>query len=299
MEDNLTSHSGPVEEVCNTKVSSLNVSLGKLKVTEDELDPVESAASVVPDAQMEDNLTSHNLGGSGDMVENVASVISGTQQEDNLTNPEIGGSGDKVNEDDSSLEIPSNYSVLDEILDIKGSSNDPGAITDAKISPKSPSKIVLDSGVDHVASQRTLSAMKDESEGLLKINKKEPDSPNTGGEGKPLSNSAILLGKNAPEDILTQRACLYSMNTKRPRPGSPGDEDHRPRKLSVNEAMMSPEWTQSAARRNSWSYSTKRSTTGRKKVRALRRDLTNQKLITQLFKRKEDEAISLPDRDEK
>ena len=54
---------------------------------------------------------------------------------------------------------------------------------------------------------------------------------------------------------------------------------------------MSPGWTQSARRRNTWSASFKRSTTGRKKMKAMRKDLTDQRLITQLFKKKEEEEI--------
>ena len=56
--------------------------------------------------------------------------------------------------------------------------------------------------------------------------------------------------------------------------------------------MMSPGLTQSAPRRNTWSAWVKKSTTGRRKVKAMRKDLTNQKLITQLLKKKEEEEIS-------
>ena len=56
--------------------------------------------------------------------------------------------------------------------------------------------------------------------------------------------------------------------------------------------MMSPGLTQSAPRRNTWSARVKISTTGRRKVKAMRKDLTNQRLITQLLKKKEEEEIS-------
>ena len=92
--------------------------------------------------------------------------------------------------------------------------------------------------------------------------------------------------------MLTQKACLNPENSKRARSGSPGEEEHRPRKLSINKSIMSPGLTQSAPRRNTWSAWVKKSTTGRRKVKAMRKDLTNQRLITQLLKKKEEEEIS-------
>ena len=120
----------------------------------------------------------------------------------------------------------------------------------------------------------------------VKDNKNAPnqDSVNTIGSVQTPRMSAVFLGTHSNHELLNQTPRGRSQSVKRSLTVSPENEIDRPRKISVEERMMSPRPRSpslSKPRRNTWCPNSKK--TSRKHKQALR-VMTDQKLITQLFK---------------
>ena len=110
------------------------------------------------------------------------------------------------------------------------------------------------------------------------------DSVNTIGSVQTPRMSAVFLGTHSNHELLNQTPRARSQSVKRSLTVSPENEIDRPRKISVEERMMSPRPRSpslSKPRRNTWCPNSKK--TSRKHKQALR-VMTDQKLITQLFK---------------
>ena len=98
--------------------------------------------------------------------------------------------------------------------------------------------------------------------------------------------SAVFLGTYSTDEVLNQTPRGRSHSIKRSLNVSPENEIHRPRKISVEERMISPRLrspsvAKSSSRRNTWGSNSKRAPRKRGQALAVAAD---QKLITQLFK---------------
>ena len=98
--------------------------------------------------------------------------------------------------------------------------------------------------------------------------------------------SAVFLGMQGDLQILNQTPRGRNRSANRSLVVSPDNETNRPRKISVDEKMRSPRLLSQTVvlmtpRRNSWCPSSKKTS---RKTKTANRRMTDQTLITQLFK---------------